>query len=320
MKESERPVIEFFRQWEDMKKAAEKGIRKDARKRITDLFRVLQDSGAVADNQQEKFNGKGGETMFSIFYNDDERGRFKHAEEFRITYEEVEAFLFDETLEVNERRERFRMAWGIRETMRSVCLDITQTLLDELADRLAASPDFKEYRIRPVDVSGNDWENALRVYKKAWCHEGPTQDLDAILVSYSLQPTKTMFQEVWAGIQKFDEDYPFEGDWRKEAGCDLFPATVRILCQIWWAFVSAWNSSPEKWAKTNARCSDERWIVRQQLPSPAYRMEGLKFYLMILERGYETVVDDYFRMFVLMKKSTEGFLDRLIERCEEDED
>ena len=220
--------------------------------------------------------------------------------------EALEDFLSNEAIDKTERKERLKMVWDITHEMLNIRFKMTRNTLTALMKKLGESPEFRDYQVAPGEFIEGKSMIPIRVYKKVWC-----LDDDQPVVFYTLEPGLGDFSSPWAGIRKADEKIPYPGDWKKQM-CQLPSRTRETLCRLHGAFSNAWDNSEEAWSVSSIRESDLLWIVRQHIFPRTYRMESIRFYLMLIEKGYEEVAENYVRMFSLMKHTTEKFLDELV--------
>jgi len=312
MKESKLSLAEFFGQWERFEEKMEQGIRENARTRIAGLFRELRESGTMAGNRPEDPKGERGEVMSANFYRDDERNRFKHAQTYRKTYEEIEAYLFDEGIDGAEREKRLLLAESIASRTRNLCSEMVEKTMDMTVVQLMESPEFKGYRIDYEDyLYKGKCYYPLRVYKENW----PLNEYE-VLVSYALEPSLWEFQGLWIGIRSELGIIPYEGykkgDWRKNES-EIVPEAWRMLCGIWKALETAPLRSEGDGPLVTVHDSDTYWPVRLMIYPCTYRNMGVEFYLKLLEKGCEWMAGHYVRMFAWMKNTTEKHLDEFVD-------
>ncbi len=224
-------------------------------------------------------------------------------------------FLFDESVSPEERRQRLKLAYFTWEAMDVITFKMRKKVMTLLIDKIRKSEEFSDYKIVDKGLSKGINNRPLCIFRKEWCHEDGNP-----LIYYTLETLRPNILDLLIGIKKYSSELPFEGNW-KTRFCFLPVEAISILCELHNTLLSSntWREVGEmswwwesEWEVGGCGLSDRgQWIV-WKLFYPRYRMRFKAFYLEIIEKGYDSVVDYYFTVLRCLKNATESFIDKLI--------
>jgi len=153
-------------------------------------------------------------------------------------FEIIKNFLLDESISPEIRRERFDIAWDIRNHLDEIKKFLRQKIFEEVVEKLRNSEEFKDYeKVDNGFLRVDKWGN-FTIYKKAWLlNEKP-------LLSYAIEMGKYNFYDIYYGIKKQNDKIPFIGKW---TSADLPQELIGILKSLqnilenwnvseWWIF------------------------------------------------------------------------------------
>jgi len=210
----------------------------------------------------------------------------------------IKNYLLDESLSVDERKERFGIAWDIWENLEKIRKEMRKKVLVTLVNRIKESQEFSGYEIKDDGLlDGQKWK-VLRIYKSSWF-----LPKIGVPLSYAIEAEKHNYYDLYLGIVKWDDEegIPFRGNWKN----------VRKIPFKWKEILSGVFEKLEKFSK-GWKISDW-WIAWKYFDSYYAGMWRREFYLEIIERGYDAVAEYYFREFLKLKEATEELLDSFID-------
>lgn len=228
----------------------------------------------------------------------------------------IKKFLFDETIDIEERKERLELTYFIWEVVDSITFRMRKNTMNILLNKIKDSVEFRDYKIVDKGFLKSIRNRPLCIFKPEWCHEDGNP-----IFYYAFQALENNLLNLSIGIKKYSKKIPFQGDW-KIRFCSMPIEVTQILCDLYntlsspksWSKVfdiSWWWSSG--WEVSSGNLSEwGEWIVWLPFP-PRYRMNSKTFYLEVIEKGYDAVANYYFIVLASLKDATELFINKLIE-------
>jgi len=210
----------------------------------------------------------------------------------------IEKFLFEGNIE--EQKEKFEIAWDIRENFDEIKKEMREKVLTTLVSKIKNSEELSNYKISDDGFLEGQKHKPLRVYKKSWYLEVGAP------LSYGIEADESNYCEISIGIVKWNnKGIPFKGDWKSHKKIpsewkDIFYRIYENLSQ---------EEKTEDW-KTE---DDVDYIVWKWFNSPYDDMRQKEFYLEVIEKGYEAVANYYFNELLNLKKLTENLIDEFVE-------
>ncbi len=213
-------------------------------------------------------------------------------------FEIIKNFLLDESVSPEIRRERFDIAWDIRNHLDEVKKFLRQKVFEKVVEKLRNSEAFKDYeKVDDGFLRGDKWGN-FTLYKKAWLlNEKP-------LLSYAIEMEKYNFYDIYYGIKKQNDKIPFIGKW---TSVDLPQELIDILKTLQ-NILKNWNVG-EWWIF---------WKYFDGFYALRYLEDEYEFYTRLissntLQEGINNLADYYVRKMIELKELTEKYLDEFIE-------
>ena len=208
----------------------------------------------------------------------------------------IEKFLFEGN--IGEQKEKFEIAWDIRENLYEIEKEMRRRVLATLVDKIRNSEDFSDYEIKDDGLlKGQKW-SPLRVYKKNWF-------LDiGIPLSCAIEAGKNNYLNLYFGIVKWNNDkgIPFKGDWQKQD--DIEQKLLNNINQIY----NILGGDSKGW-----KVASEWWIVWKHLDSFYRDMRQREFYLqIIMKNGLKKAINYFFDELLKLKNDTEKYLDEIV--------
>jgi len=211
-------------------------------------------------------------------------------------FEIIKNFLLDESVSPEIRRERFDIAWDIRNHLDEIKKFLRQKVFEKVVEKLRNSEAFKDYEKVDNGFLRGDKRGNFTIYKKEWLlNEKP-------LLSYAIEMEKYNFYDIYYGIKKQNDKSPFIGKW---TSADLPQELIDIL-KILQNILENWDVN-------------ERWIFRKYFDSfYALKIDEYEFYIRLissntLQEGINNLADYYVRKMVELKELTERYLDEFVE-------
>jgi hypothetical protein len=140
----------------------------------------------------------------------------------------IKNYLLDEKIPVEERKERFKIAWDLWENFESIKEDIRRELAVKMVEQLNSDEFLRDYEIKDFGFETKGKAGCpIIVFKHAW-----SKNQSEPLLFYSLEFWRSQWPYFWGlhfGIQKKDNLSPFEGNWRCS---ELSPALRDVLNRI----------------------------------------------------------------------------------------
>jgi len=212
----------------------------------------------------------------------------------------IKNYLLDERLPVEERKERFEIAWDIWENAEEIKKEMRREVLIALVDKIKSSREFSEYEVKDYGLLEGRKFGTLCIYKNTWLLPGI-----GVPLSCGIEAEKSDYLDLCLGIVKRDNEkgIPFKGNWQG----------IRELPSKWREIFSKIFENLEKLSK-GWKTSDW-WIVWKEFDSYYRNLNTWQkeFYLEIIKEGYEAVAKYYFEELLKLKEATEGLLDNFIE-------
>jgi len=231
-------------------------------------------------------------------------------------------FLFDKSVSGEERKERVRLAYFTWEAMDVFTFRMRKKTMDHLIGKIKNSKEFSNYKTIDKGLSKGISNRPLCIFKEEWCYEDGNP-----LIYYALETLHPNILNLLIGIKKHSSELPFGGNWRTRF-CFLPVEVITILCELYKALLSSntWREVGEtswwwesEWEVDGCSLSDwDQWII-WLLFHPRYRMSFKAFYLEIIDKGYDLVVDYYLTVLRCLKNATESFIDQLIKYTRKEE-
>ena len=210
----------------------------------------------------------------------------------------IKNYLLDENLPIEERKERFEIAWDVWENVEEIKKEMRREILIALVDKIKNSQEFSGYEVKDGGLlDGQKWK-ALRIYKSNWF----LSEI-GIPLCYAIEAGKFNYFDLYLGIVKWNDEkgIPFKGNW----WC------IRELPSKWREILSKIFENLEKLSE-GWEISDW-WIAWKHFDSYYAGMWQKEFYLQIIKEGYEAVAKHYFEELLKLKEATEDLLDDFIE-------
>lgn len=223
----------------------------------------------------------------------------------------LEKFLLDEAIDVNVRSDRFEMAWDINEIFGDLKIDMHKRAFDTLRERMGNA--FEGYQ-RFDSYYPDELCEIFTFFKPEWA-----LDEKGCILSYTFQRTRLVYDSF--GIAKYRnlDGIPYKGSWRdanlpkplSEILENLYKA-VQGLDVIWGMNRTLKQFVVEPWVELPG-LGDEDWILK--FSTPLFYEPDI--YLMILDRGYEAVIDDYLEYVRTFRLCTEPYVDAFVKAFRE---
>ena len=213
-------------------------------------------------------------------------------------FEIIKNFLLDESVSPEIRRERFDIAWDIKNYLDEIKKLLRRKVFESVVKKLRNIDSFKDYKkIDKGFLKGKRWGSFL-LYKNEWTISGNP------IVSYAMGFEKQDFLNIALGIVKQNEKFPFNGKW---TSANFLQDLKRILQNLQ-EFLIDWKVS-EWWIFW--KCFDGFYALRNQ-------QEEYEFYTRLissntLQEGINNLADYYVRKMIELKELTERYLDEFVE-------
>lgn len=216
----------------------------------------------------------------------------------------IEEFLFDKSMDPNERKERIRLAYWLYHCLDEITSEIREDTMNRFLEKLKKSDQFKDYQIKD---RGLGIGKSLCIFKPEWLIED-----DLPVLCYAIEAEKKDFFNLSIGIRKYRKDIPFEGNWNKNF-CRICTDMFKLICKLHdnLSRLDYWKNLPEDiqyWLQVIWLVPDKEWIAWLPFP-PRYRMKFSSFYLHVLENGVDAVSEIYFEIMKGLKNASEHYID-----------
>jgi hypothetical protein len=215
-------------------------------------------------------------------------------------FEVIKNFLLDESVSPEIRRERFEIAWDIKNHFDEITKILRQKVFETVLDKLKKIEDFKSYKKSDLGfLKGDKWGSFI-LYKDEWTINGNP------IVSYAIEMENIKnknFSGLYYGIKKQNDKNPFNGKWHSAELSNGLKNILYTLQSIlnnwkvgeWWIF---WKYFEGFYAVKN--------------PQDEY-----KFYMELilssnLQEGINSVANYYVKKIVELKNLTEKQLDEFV--------
>ena len=196
-------------------------------------------------------------------------------------------------LKGSDRKAKFEISWDIAENFEKIKLSMRKQVLTELVSKIRNHEAFKDYEIKDEGLLECKKLSPLRIYKKDWIVNG------IVPLSYAVESDTNGRLNLYFGIEKWDNDkgIPFRGNWEKEK----LPNNWKDI------LIKIKENLPKDWKVGDA------WIIWKSFDG-YYRGACQKdFYMEIIENGYSSVADYYFKELLNLKNRTEELVGEFVE-------
>jgi len=213
-------------------------------------------------------------------------------------FEIIKNFLLDESVSPEIRRERFDIAWDIRNHLDEVKKFLRQKVFEKVVEKLRNSEAFRDYeKINECFMEGEK-EGTFELYKKNWIINGNP------LLGYAIIQESKNFLKLSFGIVKGDKNVPFSGEWTAAE----IPLNLKNILQSLQQILKDWNIH-EWWIF---------WKYFDGFYALRYLEDEYEFYTRLissntLQEGINNLADYYVRKMVELKELTERYLDEFVE-------
>jgi len=210
----------------------------------------------------------------------------------------IKNYLLDEKVPLEERKERFQIAWDVWENLEEIKKEMRKKVLTTLVNRIKESQEFSEYEVKDDGLLEGQKCKTLCIYKSGWF-----LPKTGVPLSYAIEAGKYNYFDLYLGIVKWDDEegIPFKGNWK----------SVKKIPSKWKEIFSGILEELER--VSGSWKIDNWWIAWKYFDSHYAGMWKKEFYLEIIEKGYEAVAEHYFRELLNLKEATEEFLDSFID-------
>jgi len=220
----------------------------------------------------------------------------------------IKNYLLDENLPLEERKERFRIAWDVWESFERIKEDIRKALAIKIVEEFYSNEFFRsDYEINNFGFETQGKAGCpIIVFKHTW-----RKNHDEPLLFYSLEFWRSQWPYFWSlhfGIRKKDNLSPFEGNWRDSK---LSPVLKYVLNRIKSRLENEFN---KKWN------TDNLWVAYLKFDSYGneWNMEKREFYERFFseekfEDSLRKTAQCYVEEFKKLIRVTENEIDSLIQ-------
>ena len=172
----------------------------------------------------------------------------------------IKNYILDETISVNERKDRFEIAWDIHENFESIKEDMRRMLATKIASRINTD----EFLSKNYEVINFGFETEgkvgypIAVFKPAW-----KRNQDEPPLFFALEFIRSQgpyFLNLHFGIKKKSELEPFEGSW-KNLSSTLRDVLTGIIIRLENEFGKKWLISDQWIAYLNFDTYGDNWTM-----------------------------------------------------------
>ena len=140
-------------------------------------------------------------------------------------------FLLDESVSPEIRRERFDIAWDVRNHLDEIKQFLRQKVFEKVVEKLSNSEAFKDYeKVNECFLEGEK-EGIFELYKENWVVNGKP------LMSYGIIQEYRNFLSISYGIVKGTKELPFSGKWTFA----ILPQDLKRILQNLQEFLIDWK-------------------------------------------------------------------------------
>jgi len=212
-------------------------------------------------------------------------------------FEIIKNFLLDENISPEIRRERFEIAWDIRNSLDEIKKLLRRKVFESVVEKLRNIDSFRDYKkIDKGFLRGEKWGNFI-LYKENWVM------YDEPIISYAIEMEIQKFYNIYYGIKKQNDRNPFNGKWTSSS---LFEGLKNILYTL-------------RGILNNWKVSD--WWIFWKYFDGFYALRSLEdeyeFYIRLinsstLQKGISSLADYYVQKLEELKELTEDYLDEFV--------
>jgi len=212
-------------------------------------------------------------------------------------FEIIKNFLLDENISPEIRRERFEIAWDIRNSLDEVKKLLRRKVFETVVEKLRNIENFKDYKkIDKGFLKGEKWGSFI-LYKENWVMYNEP------IISYAIEMETQKFYNIYYGIKKQSDKNPFNGKWTSANLSEKFKNVLYTLQGIlnnwkvsdWWLF---WKYFDAFYALGSLE--DEYAFCIRLINSST------------LQEGINSLANYYVQKLTELKELTENYLDEFV--------
>jgi hypothetical protein len=212
-------------------------------------------------------------------------------------FEVIKNFLLDESVSPEIRRERFEIAWDIRNSLDEIKKLLRRKVFESVVGKLRNIDSFKDYKKIDKGFLKGEKHKGFIIYKESWVvHDEP-------IIGYAIEMDLNNFYNIYYGIIKQNDKNPFNG---KRTSTDLSKELKNIL----YALQGILN---------NWKVGD--WWIFWKYFDGFYALRDLEdeyeFYVHLissntLQEGINSLANYYVQKLEELKELTENYLDEFV--------
>lgn len=201
----------------------------------------------------------------------------------------IKNYLLDES--------RFKIAWDIWRNFGYILFELKQDTLESFIRKIMDSKEFKDYKVVDFGLLDGKKGESICISKKDWIIEEEEEDEYGV-INYALAADQTKIYNLFYGIEKYNENIPFKGDWRDD---DTQEELDSKLCNILNKIYDKLGGEEDGW-------ETDGWIAWNWIG--LFNKGDLDTHLQLIT---EEAVNELFNEFVELKNSTEELIDEFVE-------